>query len=157
MTTADAKDYILQHLATLKLTDRRVAELDADLDKWKSRLALAQEKGLEDLAAAARKELDARRAERDRIAAEAEDLRGQIERMRRQLPTLGSRERSVDPDLLEQELLMAAGALPGDDDKVQVERDLRKLEKTQAAESDLAALKTKLAAEGAPQKGPDKP
>ena len=153
MTEAEAREYIVQHMASLKLTDRKVAELDADLEKWNARLILAQGKGLVDLAEAARKELEVRRAERDRISAEAEDLRGQIERMRRQLPTLGSRERSVDPDLLEQELLMASGALPGDEDKVKAERDLRELEKTQTAELDLAALKAKLAAE----QGTDKP
>jgi phage shock protein A len=153
MTTAEAKEHILQHMATLGLTEKRLDELNGEVDKWTARWTLAQEKGLLDLAEAARKELEVRRAERDRIALETEDLRGQIGRMRRQLPVLGSRERSVDPDLLEQELLMATGALPGDEDTVKVKRDLRDLEKTQTAESDLAALKAKLAGE----RGTDKP
>jgi phage shock protein A len=153
MTTAEAKEYILQHLATLRLTEKRRGELDGEVEKWTARLALAQGKGLEDLAAGAQGELERSRAERDRIALEAEDLRGQIERMIRQLPALGARERSVDPDLLEQELLMATGALPGDEDRVKLERDLRALEKTQGVQSDLAALKAKIADE----KGTDKP
>jgi len=153
MTEAEAKEYILQHMATLKLTEKRLDQLNGEVEKWTSRLTLAREKGLDDLAAGAQGELERWKAERDRIASEAEMLRAQISRMRHQLPGLGARQRSVDPDLLEQELLMATGSLPGDEDQVKLERDLRDLEKTQTAQTDLAALKAKLAAE----KGTDTP
>ncbi|MDR2257855.1 MAG: chromosome partitioning protein, partial [Treponema sp.] len=80
-----------------------------------------------------------------RLEGEAAELKGQIERMRKQLPLLAARERSVDPDLLEQELLMAAGYLPGDEEKAETERRFREIEKTSAADAALGELKEKMA------------
>ena len=65
--------------------------------------------------------------------------------MRRQIPLLAARERSIDPDLLEQELLMAAGRLPGDEEKAQTEGRFRELEKNIAADTALEELKEKMA------------
>jgi hypothetical protein len=68
--------------------------------------------------------------------------------MRTQLPGLAARERSIDPDLLEQELLISAGHLPGDGEKVKNERILRELQKDNDAETALAKLKAKMEQEG---------
>ncbi len=149
MDTAAAKEYILAHIASLKLTERKIAELDAELATWKRRIDLAQSKGAVDLVDAAQGEMNRLQAERDRIAAEAGELDGQIQRMRTQLPGLEARKRTIDPDLLEQELLMAAGHMPGDEDKVAVERNLAALEKSAAADNALAALKSKLSGDPA--------
>jgi hypothetical protein len=72
------------------------------------------------------------------------ELKSQIETMRSQLPGLAARERSIDPDLLEQELLISRGYLPGDEVKAETDRRVRDLEKNAALDAELEALKTKM-------------
>lgn len=145
MNIQDAKAYIAAHLASLKLTEKKRTELEADLAKWTSRVELARSKGAEDLAREAEGAAERIRSDLARLQAEEAELRSQIEVMQRQLPTLRARERSVDPDLLEQELLMATGRLPGEEAAAETDRSLAKLEKESKAEAELAALKAKLA------------
>lgn len=148
MTPAAAREYITAHISTKLLNEKKLAELEAALSKWKERAALARTKGIEDLAQAADAEAARIGAERDTLTAETNTLAAQIETMRRQLPGLSARERSIDPDLLEQELLMAAGRTPGDEDEakaVDAERKLAGLEKHAAADEQLAALKARMA------------
>jgi len=144
MSAGDAREYIAAHIATLHLTERRRDELEAELATWSKRQQLALAKGAADLAEAAGRELDRRGAERDRLAAEALALRQSIEKMKSQVSGLAARERAVDPDLLEQELLMAAGRLPGDEQKAAAERTLAELEKEAGADAALAALKERM-------------
>jgi phage shock protein A len=139
-----AKEYLLECITALKLTEKHIAELEAELNKWDSRIELAKLKGQNDLALEAEHERELIKGKRERLAADAEELKSRIDAMRRQLPLLAARERSIDPDLLEQELLMAAGRLPGDEKKAQSERLLREMEKDAAASEALAALKTKM-------------
>ena len=61
--------------------------------------------------------------------------------MRRQLPGLAARERSVDPDLLEQELLMALGR---SSEEAAAEKAFQELEKEDSAEAALQVLKAKM-------------
>jgi len=61
--------------------------------------------------------------------------------MRRQLPGLAARERSIDPDLLEQELLMALGQTG---EEAGTERAFQKLEKEKSADEALDALKARM-------------
>lgn len=143
MTTDQAREYVAAHLESLKLTEKKLAELDAEIAKWRDRVALARGKGTEDLAQAAEAEAARLEADRERIGAEADELRAQIDRMRHQLGALPAKERSVDPDLLEQELLIAAGRMPGEEDAVRTERAFAALEKESAADAALAALKEK--------------
>ncbi len=151
MDTAAAKEYLVAHLATLKLTEKKLAELDAELAKWKGRVDLARSKGEEDLAAQAESEAARVDLDRQRIAAEAEELRSQIESMRHQLPGLAARERSVDPDLLEQELLIATGRMPGEGDDqaaaADTERKFSSIERNLSADAALEALKAKMKGE----------
>ncbi|HCM26775.1 MAG: hypothetical protein A2Z99_16895 [Treponema sp. GWB1_62_6] len=145
MESSAAREYIAAHIATAKLTEKRLAELDAELAKWRSRAELARSKGAEDLALAADTEAARIQTDRDRISAEAAELKAQIERMRGQLGGLAARERTIDPDLLEQELHMAAGGTPGEPNPVATERKFAEMEKAAAADDALAALKAKLA------------
>jgi chromosome segregation ATPase len=150
MAPEAAKEYIAAHVATKLLNEKKLAELEADLKKWTDRVVLARSRGVEDLAAAAEAEAARIGAERDRLAGETQELEGQIERMRRQLPGLEARRREIDPDLLEQELLIAAGRTPGDEVEeaaAEAGRKLSDLEKRTAAEAELAALKARLAGE----------
>ena len=155
MTPEAAREYIAAHIQTKILNEKKLAELDAALAKWKDRAALARTKGIEDLEAAATAEAAKVGAERDKIAAETDELTAQIDSMRRQLPSLGARQRTIDPDLLEQELLIAAGRTPGDEEEAAAADAARKiahLEKHAAADEQLAALKARLAGEGGDEK-----
>jgi capsule polysaccharide export protein KpsE/RkpR len=90
--------------------------------------------------------VDKLQAELDALAGEIAELKAQIQRMREQLPGLAARERSVDPDLLEQELRIALGEDLAGDDKADLDR------RFEAAEADAAleALKAKMKPDGTP-------
>ena len=122
MNPADAKEYIFHFIATLKLTEKSRAALEAEREKWRKREELARSKGAEDLAVEARRETERIQGKLDSLSAEEAALKAQIETMRKQLPGfagLAARERSIDPDLLEQELNivlgkdLTAGSSPG--------------------------------------------
>jgi phage shock protein A len=148
MGAADAKEYIFHYITTLKLTEKKREELAGEHEKWLSRVDLARSRGAEDLALSAQGEADKLQAEQAALAAEIADLKAQIRRMQDQLPGLAARERSVDPDLLEQELLIALGepldGAPGEAGKADLERRFKEAE----AEAALEALKTKLQPDG---------
>jgi phage shock protein A len=147
MDPGAAKDYILQHVSVLKLTEKEIASLTEELAKWEGRVSLARSKSAEDLAAEAEREVGRIGEKKASLETEAASLREQIETMRRQLPGLAARQRSIDPDLLEQELLMAAGRMPGDEQKAAADRAFEGLEKEAAANDALEALKAKMGKE----------
>jgi phage shock protein A len=140
MGVAEAKEYILHYITTLKLTEKKHGEKAGEHEKWLSRVRLARSRGMADLALEAQAEADKLQSERDTLAAEMAEFKAQIRRMRDQLPGLAARERSVDPDLLEQELLIALGGALGDDGKAELDRQFEAAE----ADSALEALKTKM-------------
>ena len=144
MSPADAKQYILDFISTLKLTERQIQKLDDEIVKWRGRIDLAKSRMQPDLAQEAEKELAGLLEKQSALKAEAEQYKLQIDEMRRQIPLLAAQERSIDPVLLEQELLMAAGYLPGDEEKVQTERRFREMEKEQAADTALEELKARM-------------
>ncbi|MFQ3548097.1 MAG: chromosome partitioning protein [Termitinemataceae bacterium] len=153
MSEADARAYILGHLSTLKLTEKKRIELETQLATWNRRIELARTRGAEDLVVEAEKTAERLQQELVKVQAEEAELRSQIESLKRQLPALAARQRSVDPDLLEQELLMATGRLPGDDAAAETDRNLAQLAKEAAAEAALTELKARLAG-GQSQKDP---
>lgn len=144
MSPAAAKEYIAGFISTLKLTEKEIAALEAEWSKWNSRVELAAAKGRDDLALEAGKEAERIKSKQARLLAEAEETQSQIEQMRRQLPLLAAKERRIDPDLLEQELLIAAGRMPGDEEKARTERMLNDIEKEAAVAAALDELKTKM-------------
>jgi phage shock protein A len=143
LRAADAKAYIAQYLATLKLTEKKLAECTAEEDKWRARVALAHSKGIEDLAQEAEKQAERVAEQKNSLSAEIAELKAQVETMRKQVPGLAARERSIDPDLLEQELLIATGYSPGDEKLAATERHLKELEQNTTLDAELAALKAK--------------
>jgi len=144
MSPAGAKEYILNFFSTLKLTEKQIQNLDEEAAKWQSRIDLANSKNQTILAQEAAKEKNRILEKQAALTTEAQQLKQQIEEMRRQLPLLASRERSIDPDLLEQELLIAAGYMPGDEEKARTERQFKEMEKEQAIDTALEELKTKM-------------
>jgi phage shock protein A len=144
MSIPAAKEYIAHYITSLKLTEKKRQDLESELTKWTSRIQLARSKGAEDLALEAEKEAEKVKSQYDQLGAEIEELKIQIESMRKQLPGLRARERTIDPDLLEQELIMATGYMPGETEKIETERRLKDMGKASSAEAALAALKAKM-------------
>ena len=108
MSAAEAKEYILALLTTLKMTEK-------EAERTNARLAGLRE--------------------------EERTLRERIEYVRKQLPALAARERSIDPDLLEQELLAALGRT---EQEAETEKTIKKLEKERAADAALEELKARM-------------
>jgi len=144
MDALAAKDYIAAFIATEKLTGKRCGEAEAEVARWEKRRDLAANSGEPELASEAERRRAAAQEDLERLRGETAELRNKIEGMKRQLPALEARQRSVDPELLEQELFMAAGRMPGEEDAAAAERELDKIEKYAAAEEALAALKAKM-------------
>jgi len=143
MDAQAAKEYIHGLLSSLKLTEKQIQDINSEIAKWSSRVKLANAKGEQQLAEDAEKELKALEVKWEQLALEADELKSQIDEARRQLPLLAARERSIDPDLLAQELLLACGRLPGDEEKQLIERRLRDMEKEAEAEAALSQLKAR--------------
>ena len=144
MSATEAKEYILGFITTLKLTEKEISALEEEAAKWKNRVELAVSKGMADILAEAEREAEKVNSKLSGLREEALSLKNDIADMRRQLPTLAAKERSVDPDLLEQELLMALGQ---SEEEAAAERAFRKLEKENAADTALDALKSKMKGE----------
>jgi phage shock protein A len=138
------KGVLVQYITSLKVMEKQYAALGEDLAKWISRIDLARSQGAIDLAQEAEKEAERTTAKHTALGADIAVLKAQIETLRQQLPGLAARERTIDPDLLEQELLMAAGHLPGSEEKTGAERALQTMEKDTAATVALEALKAKM-------------
>ena len=141
MSAAAAKDYIFSLITTIKLTEKEIHSLEEDAAKWKSRVELARSSGKNDLALEAEKEADRIERKISDLCEEGKSLKNQIEEARRQLPGLAARERSIDADLLEQELLISLGQT---EEEAETERAFKKLEKEADADSALQALKDKM-------------
>ncbi len=139
MGQEDARRYILAHITDLNVLKGKIKEKEAELDNWKSRSALADERGLLELKSGAEAQASLIAEELAKLQAEAAALQSDIDTMKSQLSVLGARERRIDPDQLLAELQMVTGEMenPG---KADVEKDLKAVEADQA----LAALKASL-------------
>jgi len=145
LSAAQAKEVIFGIITTLKLTEKEILALEEEAAKWRNRSMLARSKGMDKLAAEAEKELERINQKIGVLLDEKKEYKIQIEDMRRQLPGLAARERSIDPDILEQELLMALGKTG---EEAETERAFQELEKSSAADSALDALKAKMKPDG---------
>jgi len=144
MNEQEAREYIAQYLMSLKLTEKQYQNIEEELAKWNSRVELANSKGAFDLKTKAEKEVEKLKTKKNTLKTEIDDLKSSIESMQKQIPTLSARERSVDPDLLEQELIIASGYMPGEEEKAQANRTFKEMEKTMSLDNDLAELKAKM-------------
>ena len=144
MNPDEAKEYIFGFISTLKITEKMIQDIDEEIIKWKARIELAKSKNQHELALEAEKELERFAEKKQYLITEASELKLQIEKITGQLPLLAARQRSIDPDLLEQEILMAAGYMPGDEEKIRNERKFREMEKDASADEALAKLKAKM-------------
>ena len=141
MSSAAAKEYISSFIATLKLTEKEIRSLEEEAAKWKGRVDLARSRQSLDLLAEAEKEAERINAKLAGLREEERTLNEQIDSMQRRLPGAAARERSIDGDILEQELLMALGQ---SGEEVKTEKAFSELEKEHAADAALEALKAKM-------------
>ena len=144
MSVTEAKEYLLNLTTTMKLTEKELNALMEETAKWKNRVELARSKGMEDILAEAEKEIEKIGIRMISLGEEILSYKNGVEAIKRQIPGLAARERSVDPDLLEQELLMA---LNQTEEEAATEKAFKKLEKENAADAALEALKTKMKGE----------
>jgi phage shock protein A len=135
-----AREYVFAYAVDVKRLDKEIAEGRSQVETWKGRAALAQSKGMADLAQAA----EARRAEEEGklspLEAERAGLAAKLSRLREQLPMIRARERSVDPDRLLAELQLMTGELLGDA-AAATDKAFAELEAGAAVDSALADLK----------------
>ena len=143
LDSTGAKEYILGFLSTLKLTEKEIEKLKDEELKWIRRAELARDQGKTDLSIEAEREKEKITARIGELENEAGDLRIKIEKLREELRILPAMERSIDPDLLEQELLILAGRMPGEEEAERY-RAFEKLENESAADSALEALKARM-------------
>jgi len=144
MDTVKAKGYIIGFISSLKLIEKQLNDLENEIKKWENRIELAKANNRLELAADAEKEAGQKREKKQQLMQEYNELNEKIKEMKRQLPLLAAKERSIDPDLLEQELLMATGFLPGEEKEAENNRLFNKMEKEAAANTALSELKAKL-------------
>ncbi|MCL2479291.1 MAG: chromosome partitioning protein [Treponema sp.] len=144
LDTSAAKEYILGVLSTLKLTEKEIQALAEEEAKWDRRAALAMDQGMADLQQEAEKERDRIGERRAGLENEAADLEATVKKLKAQLLVLPAKERSVDPDLLEQELLILTGRMPGEEKEAARDRAFDKLEKEASADAALEALKSRM-------------
>jgi len=85
MSPADAKEYIFNFLSTLKLTEKQILNLDDEINKWQSRIDLANSKNESQLALDAEKEKNRLLGKKTALETEVEQYKQQIEEMRRQM------------------------------------------------------------------------
>jgi phage shock protein A len=141
-----AMDLLFAYTTDLKRIEKEYSEALQNADLWNSRVTLAQSKGLADLAEAARKQSAATRAQAESLDSSRSELALDISRIKEALPTIKSKERSIDPDTLAAELAMMTGEAL-DPEKAKLEKELSAIDSSQAvkgAESALAALKRKM-------------
>ena len=109
------KEYILGLLTTLKLTEKDINSLEKEAERINSLLAKLRE--------------------------EERSLKTEIESIHKQLPGLAARERNIDPELLERELLSILGRSK---EEIGEDRAFRELERDSAVDAELKALKIKM-------------
>ena len=139
LTPEEAREYVLAFLTTLKQTAAQRIAVAADLETWRGRAKLAQEKGAADLAAKAatvvaglEQKLAALEAEESELCLTVTTLKENLRRLEVAGPRL------VDTDRLQAELDMAVG-----EEKAAELRTDKAIREAQA-QAELEALKRKL-------------
>ena len=105
-----AGEYVLAFLTTLKQTEKALAAAEEEVGLWTRRVALAQSKGDESLAAQAQARLSDATAKKAQLAVEMDDLKAKVVVLKDKLTRLRmTGTRLVDADLLLAQLQMVTG------------------------------------------------
>jgi len=107
---AQASEYVLAFVTTLKQTEKALAEAAEDTNLWTRRVTLARSRGDEGLAAQAQARLSDATAKQSQLELELEDLKRKVAVLRDKLVRLKmTGGRLVNTDLLLAELQMVVG------------------------------------------------
>ena len=140
---ASAQETLLAYATDIKTHEKDIESSKRDLALWKSRVALAESKGLADLAEAAKKQVAMIEEKLSRIEASRAELAADMQRIKEALPSIKAKERSIDPDLLQAQLSMMTGEAL-DPDAAKLDKELSALDSAPKADSALDALKRKM-------------
>lgn len=133
---AQASQYVLAFITTLKQTEKSLAEAAEDANTWTRRVTLARSRGDEALAAQAQARLSDATAKQSKLEAELADLKAKVSVLKDKLARLRmTGGRLVDTDLLLAQLQMVVG-------KKDELGDAMKKEEAQAALDELKKRKT---------------
>jgi phage shock protein A len=145
LSPTDAGEYVLAFITTLKQTEKDLVKATEDVELWRRRVALAQEKGEPALAAQAQARLSELEARQTSLQAEVLDLKQKVSILKEKLVKIRMMgTRTVDVDLLLAQLQMIVG-----------EKDTLAISfKEQEANVKLDELKKKMSGGGSPQGGP---
>jgi len=107
---AQASEYVLAFITTLKQTEKALADATEETNLWTRRVTLAQGKGEEGLAAQAQARLSDATAKQSRLEGELADLRRDVAVLKDKLARLKmTGGRLVNTDLLLAQLQMVVG------------------------------------------------
>jgi hypothetical protein len=143
---AGAMELIFAYATDLKRHQKELEEMKKALEVWKSRIGLAESKGLLDLAQGAKIQASQIEAKCAELVSASRDLELDLGKLKEALPGIKARRRSVDPEALAAELAMMTGEAL-EPEKAKTERELEALEKnvgSSGTEDALAALKRKM-------------
>ncbi|HOV65130.1 MAG TPA: hypothetical protein PLG43_14755 [Spirochaetia bacterium] len=105
-----AREYMLQVMTTYKLAKNKRIQLENECQTWKDRVALAREKGKEDLALEAEKQVNLLSEQIERIKLEESEYTEELQSIKEEIAAIKRQpERSVDADLLLAQLQMIVG------------------------------------------------
>ncbi|HUX40363.1 MAG TPA: chromosome partitioning protein [Rectinemataceae bacterium] len=135
-----AKAYLLDFATAAKLTRKELEAVEADQGVWTKRIALAEGKGMAELADQARARLAEIESKRAALAAELAETEAKVRRIREQLPMVAAKERSIDADRLLAELQLMTGTLLGEGN-ASLDAEMAKLESQASVDASLDALK----------------
>ncbi|MGA2639825.1 MAG: hypothetical protein ABSG21_02840 [Spirochaetia bacterium] len=128
---AQASEYVLAFITTLKQTEKSLADAGEDANTWTRRVTLARSRGDEGLAAQAQARLSDATAKQSRLETELADLKAKVAVLKDKLVRLRmTGGRLVDADLLLAQLQMVVGKK----DELQ---DAMKIEEANAALDEL--------------------
>jgi len=141
-----ANELVFAYVTDIKRLGKEAAELEKAVELWRSRVALAEGKGLTELAEGAKKQLAETESRKASIEASAAELTADVQRIKEALPGIKAKVRSIDPDKLAAELAMMTGEAM-DPGKADLDREFNSLDKAgneRGTESALEALKRRM-------------
>jgi phage shock protein A len=110
MTPAQASEYVLAFLTTLKQTEKALADATEETNTWTRRVTLARGKGDESLAAQAQARCSDCRTVQSNLETELADLKAKVNVLKDKLARLrATGARLVNTDALLAQLQMTAG------------------------------------------------
>ncbi len=109
MDKKSLKEYLYSLIVTKKKTQKAMERAKDELNRWENRLKLAKEKGERELTEAASVRVEENKMRVQSLTAELEQLKSDIEQLKSVIKNSIDFKRSVDVDLLLEELKLLTG------------------------------------------------